>query len=78
MGSEMCIRDSVWEGQAVRLIGVGVSGLSEARQLSLWDAPDERTERLYTAVRELRKRYGEGTIRRGSELGGESAGPDGG
>lgn len=61
--------DRVWEGQAVRLIGVGVSGLSEARQLSLWDAPDERAERLYTAIKELRKRYGEQAIRRGGELG---------
>ncbi len=59
----------VWEGQPVRLIGAGVSGLSEARQLSLWDAPDERSERLYDAVRELRKRYGEAAIRRGSDLG---------
>ena len=64
--------DRVWEGQAVRLIGVGVSGLSEERQLSLWDAPDERAERLYTAVLELRRRYGGGAIRRGSELGGDS------
>lgn len=60
--------DRVWEGEAVRLIGVGVSGLNEARQLSLWDAPDERSERLYTAVRDLRRRYGAGAIRRGSEL----------
>ncbi|MFN3978806.1 MAG: DNA polymerase IV [Caldilinea sp.] len=68
--------DRVWEGQAVRLIGVGVSGLSEARQLSLWDAPDERAERLYTAIRELRKRYGEQAIRRGGELGNIDAGCD--
>ncbi|MFO7631312.1 MAG: DNA polymerase IV [Caldilinea sp.] len=65
--------ERVWEGQAVRLIGAGVSGLSEARQLSLWDAPDERAERLYSAVRELRKRYGAGAIRRGSELDNDNA-----
>jgi DNA polymerase-4 len=59
----------VWEGQPVRLIGAGVSGLSEARQLSLWDAPDERSERLYDAVREVRKRYGASAIRRASDLG---------
>jgi DNA polymerase-4 len=58
----------VWQGQAVRLIGVGVSGLSEARQLGLWEAPDERAERLYSAVRELRTRYGAGAIRRASDL----------
>ena len=65
--------ERVWEGQAVRLLGIGVSGLSEARQPSLWDMPDERTERLYTVVREVRKRYGDGSLRRGSELGGESS-----
>lgn len=58
----------VWQGQAVRLIGVGVSGLSEARQLGLWEAPDERAERLYSAVRDLRTRYGAGAIRRASDL----------
>lgn len=58
-----------WQGQAVRLIGVGVHGLSEARQLGLWEAPDERAERLYTAVRELRHRYGAAAIRRASDLG---------
>lgn len=68
--------ERVWDGQAVRLIGVGMSGLSEARQLSLWDAPDERVERLYTAIRELRKRYGEQAIRRGGELSNEDAGCD--
>lgn len=58
----------VWQGQAVRLIGLGVSGLSEARQLGLWEAPDERAERLYAAVRELRARYGAAAIRRASDL----------
>ncbi len=58
----------IWQGQPVRLIGVGVSGLSEARQLGLWEEPDARTERLYTAVRDLRKRYGEDAIRRASDL----------
>lgn len=67
----------VWGGQAVRLIGAGVSGLSEARQLNLWDAPDERAERLYDAVRELRKRYGVGAIRRASDLNQEGTGRQG-
>lgn len=58
----------VWRGEAVRLIGLGVTGLSEARQLGLWEAPDERSERLYTAVRELRHRYGVTAIRRASDL----------
>lgn len=58
----------LWQGQAVRLIGVGVQGLSEARQLGLWEAPDERAERLYAAVRALRHRYGAAAIRRASDL----------
>ena len=58
-----------WQGQSVRLIGVGVHGLREARQLGLWEAPDERAERLYTAVREVRQRYGAAAIQRASDLG---------
>lgn len=47
------------EGQAVRLIGVGVSGLQgKARQLSLWDAPTERQQRLQSALHELEERFG--------------------
>ena len=60
--------DKAWDRLAVRLVGVGVTGLSDARQLSLWDQPDEREERLYNAVRELRKRYGDTSIRPASDL----------
>jgi DNA polymerase-4 len=53
-------------GQAVRLLGVGVSGLGyPARQLSLWEEDSERSRRLMTAVDELRERYGDHVIRRG-------------
>ncbi len=58
-----------WGGRAVRLIGVGVSSFQEgARQMNLWEQPDERSERLYGVVQELRRRYGEQVVRRGSEL----------
>ena len=61
----------IWHGQPVRLIGVGVSGFQEvARQMSLWEQPDERSERLDGVVQALRKRYGEQALRRGSELSG--------
>ncbi|HRA65317.1 MAG TPA: DNA polymerase IV [Caldilinea sp.] len=60
--------ERAWQQQAVRLIGVGVSGLSEARQLSLWEPPNARAENLYTAVKEVRKRYGESALRRASDL----------
>lgn len=47
------------EGKAVRLIGVGVSGLQgQARQLSLWDAPTARQQRLQSALHELEERFG--------------------
>ena len=53
-------------GQAVRLIGVGVSGLGPPiRQLGLWDADSEKSRRLQQAVDELRKKYGKRVINRG-------------
>ncbi len=55
--------------QAVRLIGVGVSGLGPpVRQLSLWDAQDpdpERSRRLNEAVESLREKYGKEVIHKG-------------
>ena len=68
----------IWpHGQAVRLIGVGVSGLgSPPRQLSLWDAPialtpeeQARQQRVVTALAAIQARFGVGAIRRASELG---------
>ncbi len=60
----------VWSpGQPVRLIGVGVSGLSTGvRQPTLWDQPSPREERLEQAVRELRRRFGPQAVIRASEL----------
>jgi len=53
-------------GQAVRLVGVGVSGLGfPIRQLKLWGADSDRSRRLLSAIDELRDRYGEHVIRRG-------------
>ena len=73
------ILDTTWkDGQAVRLLGVGVSGLGRpVRQLRLWDSTVESEEsqkeqRLRTAVEELRDRFGENILRRGSDLEGES------
>lgn len=52
--------------QAVRLIGVGVSGLGQPiRQLGLWDVDDEKSRRLQEAVDELREKYGEKIIHHG-------------
>ncbi len=59
--------DKTWErGKAVRLIGVGVSGLmAPVRQLGLWDRDWQREGRVQEAVRELQKRYGADVVRRG-------------
>jgi len=55
-------------GTQVRLIGVGVSGLTQARQLSLFDAPDKRLGKLSRTVDAIRRKYGKDAIRRASLL----------
>ena len=53
--------------QAVRLIGVGVSGLGQPmRQLGLWDQEDEKSRRLQNAMDELQEKYGKNAIKRGN------------
>lgn len=55
-------------GKAVRLLGVGVSGLgAPIRQLSLWDNGSEKVRRLQSVVDELKERYGEKVIRCGNQ-----------
>jgi DNA polymerase IV len=52
--------------QAVRLIGVGVSGLgAPIRQLGLWDMDVERSRRLQQAMDTLNEKYGRDIIRKG-------------
>ena len=52
--------------QAVRLIGVGVTGLGQPiRQLGLWDMRDEKSRNLQEAVDELREKYGKNIIQHG-------------
>ena len=70
----LALFDKVWKpGKAVRLIGVGVSGLvTNVHQLSLWDdAPKHKSikeNQLLEALDELRERYGEHAIRPASDL----------
>jgi DNA polymerase-4 len=53
-------------GQAVRLIGVGVSGLGEPmRQLGLWETGSEKERKLQEVVDELREKFGDHAIKRG-------------
>ena len=52
--------------QAVRLIGVGASGLgAPIRQLGLWDMDNEKSRRLQEAVDGLREKYGQDVIHKG-------------
>lgn len=52
--------------QAVRLLGVGVSGIGPpVRQLSLWDAGDEKSRKLQEVVDTLQEKYGKDVIRKG-------------
>jgi DNA polymerase-4 len=53
-------------GQAVRLIGVGVSGLGQPmRQLELWETGDEKEHKLQEVLNELKEKYGDKVIKRG-------------
>jgi len=52
--------------QAVRLIGVGVSGLGQPiRQLGLWDLDNEKSRNLQEALDVLREKYGKDVIHKG-------------
>ena len=53
-------------GQAVRLIGVGVSGLGvPIRQLGLWEVGSEKERKLQEVVDALKEKYGKDAIKRG-------------
>jgi DNA polymerase-4 len=60
----------LWQpGRAVRLLGVGVSGLLPcAHQLSLWETSTDKERRLLEAMDELRQRYGKQIIRKGRSI----------
>ena len=54
--------------QAVRLIGVGVSGLgAPIRQLGLWDVDNEKSRKLQEAVDVLKEKYGSEVIHKGEK-----------
>ncbi len=61
-------------GKRVRLVGVGVSGFETAAyQLSLWNADAKQDHRLQTTLDELRDRFGDQAIQRGSQLQGQGS-----
>ena len=54
------------KGQAVRLVGVGVSGLgAPLRQMELWGAQAEKARRLQDALDNLHEKFGDKSIKRG-------------
>jgi DNA polymerase IV len=60
----LALLDTAWSGDAVRLLGVGVSGLADAPQLDLFDRP--ANDRIDHTLDRLRERFGRGAIRRGT------------
>ncbi len=63
----------VWKRRrAVRLLGVGVSGLdSPPRQIGLWDADWEKEQRLRDVLAHVHKKYGNDILSRGMPKGEE-------
>jgi len=52
--------------QAVRLIGVGVTGIGQPiRQLNLWDMDSDKVRKVQEAVDKLQEKYGKNAIKRG-------------
>jgi hypothetical protein len=51
------------DGRAVRLIGLAAISLTDAQQMTLFDAP-ERSERLTHSIDVVRERFGERAITR--------------
>lgn len=63
--------EKTWiKNRPVRLLGVGISGFEEGdHQLGLWDAPPAQEDhKLESALDELRNRFGDSIVRRGSDL----------
>jgi DNA polymerase IV len=60
----VALLDVSWTGDAVRLLGVGVTGLEEAPQLDLFAQP--ANDRIDRTLDTLRERFGHGAIRRGT------------
>jgi DNA polymerase-4 len=68
-GNELLQKAVASDRRAIRLIGIGVSSLSEpGKQLSLIDSAEQRLEKLNRAVDRIRDRYGFTAIQTGSTL----------
>jgi len=60
----LVLLDTAWSGDAVRLLGVGVTGLESAPQLDLFSQP--ANDRIDRTLDRLRERFGQDAIRRGT------------
>jgi len=60
----LALLDTAWSGDAVRLLGVGVTGLDSAPQLDLFSRP--ANDRIDRTLDRLRERFGQDAIRRGT------------
>jgi DNA polymerase-4 len=67
-GVDLLRKVLVQEKQPVRLIGIGVSHLSEGRQLSMLDSTEQRVERLNKAIDRIRSKYGFTAIQTGRTM----------
>ena len=68
-GLELMNKALSWEKQPVRLIGIGVSNLTQAgKQLDMLDTSAQRLENLNRAVDRIRKKYGFSAIKTGRTL----------
>lgn len=69
IGLKLLARALSQEKQLVRLIGIGVSNLTETgRQLDMLDTSDQRLEQLNKAIDRIRKKYGFTAIQTGRIL----------
>lgn len=64
----LALLHATWNGAPLRLIGVGLSGIEEASQMDLFDAAGERQRRVDRALDSLRERFGDGAVRRGTDM----------
>jgi DNA polymerase-4 len=62
------LRRTLTPGRGVRLIGLTAISLTDAQQLTLFDAPD-RTDRLARSIDAVRERFGERAITRARLIG---------
>jgi len=68
-GLKLLKKELSQEKQAVRLIGIGISNLTEAgRQLDMLDSSAQRLEKLNAAIDRIRKKYGFTAIQTGRTL----------